>query len=43
MKAKGRQKDADICHSTQVKFWFKYPQYLISIIAKELRFAHDLQ
>ena len=38
MEGKGCQKDADICHRTQVK-WLKYPQYSINITAKELRFA----
>ena len=40
LEGKGCQKKADICHRTQVKFWFKfkYPQYSISITARKLRF-----
>ena len=37
LKGKGWQKNVDICYSTRDNLWFNYPQYTISIAAKELR------
>ena len=42
LKGKADRKTLDICNSTEVKLWFKYPQYSIGITIKELTFAYDL-